>query len=160
MRRKTTLGWSTAIATLVLAVLVAPIANAQTTITREAYANFVLVECIASENILFEGTLQTVTSSVVDPAGNTHGKLMVRVVNASGIGQTTGNHFRLVSGSTFTVNFMDPNGGSAGTIRVRFIGQGAVAWEDFNVRLTITPDGQIQVLRIESEFGCHSPDPA
>jgi hypothetical protein len=160
MRRNSTLRWSAALATLVLGMLVAPVASAETTVTREAYANFVLVGCIASENILFEGTLQSVSSSFVDPAGNTHGKLMVRVVNASGIGQTTGNHYRLVSGSTFTVNSMDPNGGSAGTIRVRFIGQGAVAWEDFNVRLTITPDGQIQVLRIESEFGCHSPDSA
>jgi hypothetical protein len=27
----------------------------------------------------------------------------------------------------------------------------------FKVRLTITPDGEIQVLRIESDLGCHSP---
>ena len=125
-------------------------------ITRVAYQNFVQVGCLDEEGLIqFEGTLQTISSSSTDPTGTTHGTMMTRVINATGIGQTTGNVYRLVQGTTFRVNFMDPNGGSTGTIRVRFIGQGAVAWEDFNVHVTITPDGQIVVLRIDSDFGCH-----
>jgi hypothetical protein len=126
------------------------------TVTRDIYTNFFFPTC-AGEDILFEGQIQTVSRTFTDAAGGMHGSLMVTLIDVSGVGQATGTQYRFVSVTTFTVNFLDPFGGSTGVIRARVVSRdGVVLFQDFSVHVTITPDGEIVVLRIEEESGCRS----
>jgi hypothetical protein len=143
---------ATAVAALALAAGTS--ASADTQVTRDAYTNFAAFICTTGENVSFEGVIQFREGSVDDAAGGLH-RADGLTIHAAGTGQDTGNRYELVSVAVFTTTYLDPMNAQDARIRFRVTTQGVVIYSDFDLHVTITPDGTFVVFTIEDVTGCH-----
>jgi hypothetical protein len=133
-------------------------ATAVTTNEQFDYVNFIALACAnGGENILFSGTFHTVNHLTTDATGGIELTSHFNFQSVQGVGQTSGGRYEWASAGTFHTTFKDPQNAQNAVIRARIIAPGALdnVFQDFLLHVTVTPDGQFVVFRIEDQSGCN-----
>ena len=112
-------------------------------------------DCPNFENVEYSGILRTVSHVTTDPKGGFHGKSQLIFQNLKGIGQTSGDEYRLTATIGNQV-FASEDGSpvavtQTGTVHIR---DGISEKAKLHAHLTINANGEITVVFEKANLDC------
>ena len=114
-------------------------------------------DACAGEDIAFQGPIHFNGSEVITPSGHYHLTLHSNYQGVSGVGQTSGDTYNLVSGTSNNLNIDFGTNGGEGTFiqNIHVISNGVVYDATVRAHITVTPNGDVTVNFNEITFQCN-----